>query len=210
MKGREEGGHRTGTRWNPNAQRKADFPDDLKNSAIRPEGRPGEAFDLNDFPDLDELLREAGTELPDVDAERMNLGVMDRIYQESPWLLPGEAKTYASQHRFRSRAAVWIAALLAVFLVSFVYLVGWGIPHQEQSAARGVPAGVIVQPLTVDSGVSESSESAADVRPSTDRGIIEPLVAQIGPTHPQYWMFLSLTGMGLALLSLTRIATMRK
>ncbi|CAM3287058.1 MULTISPECIES: hypothetical protein [Saccharibacillus] len=210
MKGREEGGHRTGTRWNPNAGRKAGLPGDPKENPARPEDRPAEAFDLDDFPDLDELLREAGTDMPDVDAERMNLGVMDRIYEESPWLLPGESKTYASQHRFRSRAAVWVAALLAVFLVSFIYLAGWGIPDREQSATRGVPAGVIVQPLTVDSGVSETSEAAAQTRPAADRGIVEPLVAQIGPTHPQYWMFLSLTGMALALLSLTRIATMRK
>ncbi|WP_172250456.1 zf-HC2 domain-containing protein [Saccharibacillus deserti] len=207
MKGREEGGHRSGSRWNPNARRPTDLPEDLKNNGLPPEDRTDETFDFDDFPDLEELMQQAGTDLPEMDAERMNRSVMDRIYEESPWLLPGESKTYASQHRFRSRAAVWIAALLAVFLVSFVYLAGWGIPDKQQSATREVPAGVIVQPLTVDSGVVETPP---DTQPAADRGIVEPLVAQIGPTHPQYWMFLSLTGMGLALLSLTRIARMRR
>ncbi|NGZ74264.1 hypothetical protein [Saccharibacillus alkalitolerans] len=206
MKGREDGGHRAGMRWNPNGQQR---PGGFKEAPFRPEDRRSEAFDLDDFPELDDLLQEAGADVPDIDAERMNRGVMDRIYEESPWLLPGEAKTYASQHRFRSRAAVWIAALLAVFLVSFVYLVGWGVPDDRKSAAQEVPAGVIVQPLTVQAGESVSGSAADSAQPS-DRGIVEPLVAQIGPTHPQYWMFLSLTGMGLALLSLTRIATMRK
>ncbi|WP_051507252.1 hypothetical protein [Saccharibacillus sacchari] len=205
MKGREDGGHRAGMRWNPHEQR----PDEKKGGPLRPEDRHSETFDLDDFPDLDELLQEASLDLPEMDAERMNRGVMDRIYEESPWLLPGEAKTYASQHRFRSRAAVWIAALLAVFLVSFIYLAGWGVPDRERSAAQEVPAGVIVQPLTVQAGISESTDTESDEQMS-GRGIIEPLVAQIGPTHPQYWMFLSLTGMGLALLSLTRIAAMRK
>lgn len=205
MKGREDGGRRADMRWNPHEQR----PDEKKGGPLRPEDRQSDTFDLDDFPDLDELLQEASLDLPEMDAERMNRGVMDRIYEESPWLLPGEAKTYASQHRFRSRAAVWIAALLAVFLVSFIYLAGWGIPDRERSAAQEVPAGVIVQPLTVQAGISESSDTESDEQMS-GRGIIEPLVAQIGPTHPQYWMFLSLTGMGLALLSLTRIAAMRK
>ncbi|MDO3409629.1 anti-sigma factor [Saccharibacillus sp. CPCC 101409] len=204
MKGREEGGNRSGFRWSPHAQRQQD----AKDPGFRPEEREIETFGAEELPDLDKLLREASLDAPDLDAERMNRKVMDRIYAESPWLLPGEAKTYASQHRFRSRAAVWIAALLAVFLVSFIYLAGWGIPDREQSAAGSVPAGVIVQPLTVEAGTSDTI--AADEEPASGRGIVEPLVAQIGPTHPQYWMFLSLTGMGLALLSLTRIATMRK
>lgn len=206
MKGREEDGHRAGMRWNPHSRR-SDIP---KNEKDRPSERSAMSFDSEDFPDLDELLQEASFELPSMDAERMNRRVMDRIYEESPWLLPGETKTYASQHRFRSRAAIWIAALLAVFLVSFVYLAGWGVPERPHGASQNVPAGVIVQPLTVDAGVSDPGDSGKNEEPSSERGIVEPLFAQIGPTHPQYWMFLSLTGMGLALLALTRLARMRK
>lgn len=206
MKGREEDGHRAGMRWNPHSRR-SDIP---KNETDKRGERPEMSFDSEDFPDLDELLRESSFELPSMDAERMNRRVMDRIYEESPWLLPGETKTYASQHRFRSRAAIWIGVLLAVFLVSFVYLAGWGVPERPQSASQNVPAGVIVQPLTVDAGVSDPVDSGRDEGQYSDRGIVEPLFAQIGPTHPQYWMFLSLTGMGLALLALTRLATMRK
>ncbi|OWA37136.1 hypothetical protein B9G55_03430 [Saccharibacillus sp. O16] len=206
MKGREEDGHRSGMRWNPHSRRS----DQTKDGADQPEERHGAAFDADEFPDLDELLQEASLELPSMDAERMNRRVMDRIYEESPWLLPGETKTYASQHRFRSRAAIWIAALLAVFFVSFVYLAGWGVPERPQGASQNVPAGVIVQPLTVGASGSDSVDSTTDEDQSSERGIVEPLFAQIGPTHPQYWMFLSLTGMGLALLALTRLATMRK
>ncbi|GGO04307.1 hypothetical protein [Saccharibacillus kuerlensis] len=206
MKGREDGGHRIGMRWNSHTQR----PIDAKDGSFRPEDRLDESFDSDGFSDLDDLLQEAALDIPEMNAERMNRSVMDRIYEESPWLLPGETKTYASQHRFRSRAAVWIAALLAVFLVSFVYLAGWGIPDQQKSAAQNVPAGVILQPLMVKAGASDSADTEADDQQTSGRGIVDPLVAQIGPTHPQYWMFLSLTGMGLALLSLTRLATMRK
>ena len=206
MKGREEDGHRSGMRWNPHSRRSGSG----KGGPDRSEEQHGAAFDSEDFSDLDDLLRESSLELPSMDAERMNRRVMDRIYEESPWLLPGETKTYASQHRFRSRAAIWIGALLAVFLVSFVYLAGWGGTERPEGASENVPAGVIMQPLTVEAGVSESADSGVDEEQASDRGIIEPLFAQIGPTHPQYWMFLSLTGMGLALLALTRLATMRK
>ncbi|MCQ4085781.1 hypothetical protein [Saccharibacillus sp. JS10] len=203
MKGKESD-HRTGLRWNPEDQR----VHHKKNATLRPEDRDDD-FDLSDFADLDELIQETSLDLPQMDAERMNRTVMDRIYEESPWVLPGESKTFASQHWFRSRAAIWIGSLLAVFVVSFIYLVGFGIPERETNIAQDVPAGVISQPLTVQAGGAETVDFVAD-KQTPGRGIIEPLVAQIGPTHPQYWMFLSLTGMGLALLSLTRIAAKRK
>lgn len=135
-------------------------------------------------------------EVSEEQAEGINHRVMERIYAESPWLAPnaGEGKT---SRRLRQRVSIWAACFLAVFLCSFLLVMVGGSKdnHEAVKPMTGIlPAVAVVSDI-------EPQEEFSLTLPSVSRGIVEPFVAQMGPSYPQYWMLLSMAGMGLALFS---------
>jgi len=147
-----------------------------------------------------ELQEEASEEK----AEEINRNVMDRIYRESPWLIPDQGKPFDVPAATRKRLSLWIAGFVMVFLCSALYFLLMDKPHPKETAdaATGIlPTGI--------AGSTELSHFSYNI-PATNSGIIEPFVVSMGPTHPQYWMILSVLGVAMALLSLRRLSQMRK
>lgn len=148
-------------------------------------------------------LQEEKTE---AQAEEINRNVMDRIYRESPWLIPDQSKPFAVPAATRRHLSLWIAGLLMVFLCSFLYIMFMDKPNINETAeatASGIlPTGI--------AGTSIVTEQVSYVIPKTNSGIIEPLVVGMGPTHPQYWMILSALGVAMALFSLRRVSRIKK
>ena len=68
-----------------------------------------------------QLIHDMKVEISDERAEAINLKVMERIYLESPWLMPGDGKSPGTSAIVRRRISMWIACFLAVFLSSFLY-----------------------------------------------------------------------------------------
>lgn len=66
-------------------------------------------------------IRDISFEITDDKLEAMNRRVMDRIYEESPWLVPGEHRRARVNPAARKYMSVWIAGFLAVFLCSFCF-----------------------------------------------------------------------------------------
>lgn len=65
------------------------------------------------------LLHSIPIPVTEQQAERVNRNVMDRIYAESPWLLPEEAKVNRFSAAIRKHMSLWIAAFLAIFYAAF-------------------------------------------------------------------------------------------
>ncbi|MDQ0192972.1 anti-sigma factor [Paenibacillus wynnii] len=148
------------------------------------------------------LLHEMKEEVSEERAEAINASVMERIYLESPWLLPGDGKSAGNSTTFRRRISLWIACFLAVFLCSFLYFTMFKDPGKLTASQSGI----------VDTGVAGLTVDWTSSYPATaaDNGIIEPLVANMGPSHPQYWMILSMLGITLSVISLTRLNRYRR
>jgi hypothetical protein len=146
-------------------------------------------------------MQDTRFEVSDERAEAINLKVMERIYLESPWLMPGDGKSAGSSAVFRRRLSLWIACFLAVFISSFLYFTMFKTPSNTTVAQSGIVE-TGVAGLTLDWSSSYPVES--------EGGIIEPLVASMGPSHPQYWMVLSTLGVGLSIFLLVRLNRYRR
>ncbi|OKP82302.1 hypothetical protein A3842_09735 [Paenibacillus sp. P3E] len=149
-----------------------------------------------------QLMLETQIEVSEERAEAVNLRVMERIYLESPWLLPGDGKSAGNSAVFRRRLSLWIACFLAVFISSFLYFTMFRIPASTSEAQSGI----------VETGVAGLSLDWSSSYPASESGggIIEPLVVSMGPTHPQYWMVLSMLGIGLSIFLLYRLNRYRR
>ncbi|WP_411342905.1 anti-sigma factor family protein [Paenibacillus sp. WLX1005] len=140
-------------------------------------------------------------------AEQVNHNVMERIYAETPWVMQNDIRRGPISRMFRRRLSFWIAGLIAVFLCSFVLLTldmsGSFNKEAAQERVNGiVPTGVATSDATT---VMHSSLHFS----GSERGLIDPLVIPMDPSHPQYWMILSVVGMLLALVSLRLLARPR-
>lgn len=144
-------------------------------------------------------------DIPGIDSERINRNVMDRIYRDFPWLVEETSKSRAVSRVFRKRLTLWIAGFLALFVCSFIYFAVIGSPAEpkpEADATGIIPTGI------ADTG---QSLTAKDYNiPKTNSGIIDPFVVGMSPTEPQYWMLLSLLGVGLAMYFLMRLNRVRR
>jgi hypothetical protein len=150
------------------------------------------------------LLHSIPVPVTEQQAERVNRNVMDRIYAESPWLLPEEAKVNRFSAVIRKHMSLWIAAFLAIFLCSFLYMAMFKPDVSEAEQTSVVSTGIL------ETGVAGSEPSSSGLykynMTGADRGsIIEPFVVSMGPAYPQYWMALSLLAIGMALFSLGRM-----
>lgn len=144
-------------------------------------------------------------EISEEQAEAVNRRVMDRIYAESPWLAP-DVRDTSHTKRIRLRATIWASCFLAIFICSAIlFMVGGSMKENKevQSMTGILPAAV----ATTD---SEMSSDYSFVLPMDSRGIVDPLVVQLGPKYPQYWMFLSTAGMILGFVSWRGIRRYRR
>ena len=115
---------------------------------------------------------------------------MDRIYAEESWFMPAIRKTYAFSEGFRLKVALLLASLLAIFGCGFLYSVwnryggsrDWG---GDMFAATGQRVEVPVASLS------------------------DPIVLNMTPVMPEYWVALSLLGMIMMLLMLNWFSRIR-
>ncbi|MEC0373279.1 anti-sigma factor family protein [Paenibacillus chibensis] len=139
-------------------------------------------------------------------AEEVNRNVMDRIYREAPWLIPDQSKPFDVPAAVRKHLSLWIAGFVMVFLCSFLYFMLMDRPQVKETAQ----AATGILPTGIAGHATLASDLLSYDIPSTNSGIIEPFVVGMGPSHPQYWMVLSVLGVAMALFSLRKLSQMRK
>lgn len=140
-------------------------------------------------------------EVSEARAEAINRNVMDRIYRDFPRLVEENEKGKSVGRIFRKRLTILISGFAALFGVSFLYFFLKGNTHKLQPE---VPTTGILPTGVVGDG-SAVTESQQYIIPRINSGIIDPLVVNMDPSQPQYWMLLSILGVGLALFFLMRL-----
>ncbi len=142
----------------------------------------------------------------DMPSDRLSKGVMDRIYAEESWFMPVKERTYQFSNAFRRNVAAVIASCMAMFATAFFYLV-FGTPSTESSSEQ-------VAKLTglLDTANATSDAAAISVEFYSEipvASISDPLVLQVVPTFPQYWVALSILGMIMTLLTINWLSRTR-
>lgn len=164
------------------------------------------AVEYEMWTDSQNMLLELEHEIPDIDAEQINRNVMDRIYRDFPWLVEETSKSRAVSRVFRKRLTLMIAGFLALFVCSVVYFAITG--GQSDSVPEAVTTGIMPTGMAdTPQGIKIKDDYKI---PKTNSGIIDPFVVDMSPTQPEYWMILSLLGIGFALFFLTRLNRVRR
>lgn len=157
------------------------------------------AFEYSKWEELYDLIPETSDPVPEKSLQSMHGKVMDKIYSDHPHIQRTDIKPYKWTKTTATRYSIWISACLAVLLSSIVLMV-WKVSSNGGDASMNNDAGIV--PTGVANSAPAFSLSYHD--PKGASGIIEPFVAGI-PAYPQYWMFLSLLALGMALFSLRRM-----
>ncbi|WP_274651632.1 zf-HC2 domain-containing protein [Paenibacillus humicola] len=155
-----------------------------------------EEFEI--WEESERLIRGFSAEEPETEqpVDRVNRSVMDRIYAEQSWFMPVTSRSYHFSRSFRRNVTAIIACCLAIFVCGLFYLLSG--PGDSTSTAQ-------VQKLT---GVLETANAASDNSViSADfyadvpvASISDPIILNVVPTVPQYWVALSLIGIIMTLL----------
>ncbi|WIV17942.1 hypothetical protein QPK24_16180 [Paenibacillus polygoni] len=159
---------------------------------------PDCAFEYSRWEELYDLIPETSDPVPEKSLQSMHSKVMDKIYSDHPHIQRTDIKPYKWMETTVNRFSIWISACLAVLLCSIVLMV-WKISMND---ATGINNDAGIVPTGIASSAPAFSLPYHD--PKGASGIIEPFVAGI-PAYPEYWMFISLLALGMALFSLRRM-----
>ncbi|MGM1046109.1 hypothetical protein SAMN05661091_3713 [Paenibacillus uliginis N3/975] len=159
------------------------------------------AMEYEMFEESLRIVHELEHEVLEARAESINRNVMDRIYRDFPRLVEENEKGKSVGRIFRKRLILMISGFAALFGSSFLYFAFRGNTKklQPEMPVTGIlPTGVAGDGSIITEGQKYKI-------PGTNSGIIDPLVVGIDPSQPQYWMVLSVLGVGLALFFLMRL-----
>ncbi|UVI32408.1 anti-sigma factor family protein [Paenibacillus spongiae] len=136
--------------------------------------------------------------------DHLNREVMDRIYAEQSWFMPVQSRSYQFTKSFRRNTAAIIASCMAMFICGLFFLL----------LGSNDPGSIEVRKLT---GLLETANAASDTSLIGNdfyadvpvASISDPIVLNVVPTVPEYWIALSLLGMVMTLLILNWLARTR-
>lgn len=135
--------------------------------------------------------------------DHVNRAVMDRIYAEQTWFMPVYHKTYQFTRTFRRNAAIAVASCMAMFATALLVLI---FNHYRTTAETTQMTGLI-EPVNASEGGGFATSYYADVPVAS---ISDPLVLEVVPAYPQYWIALSILGLIMAMLMLNWLARTRR
>jgi len=127
----------------------------------------------------------------------VNQNVMNRIYAEQSWYMPAVRRTYSFSFAFRRKIAGILAGLMALFICGFLYTTfgSWGGPSSNQS-------GIISFSASHQNGdIGNLDIPMASLSP--------PVMLNVSPAMPEYWVALSIIGMIMTLLIMNWFSRVR-
>lgn len=131
--------------------------------------------------------------------EWVNQNVMNRIYAEKSWYMPAVRRTYSFSFSFRRKVAGILAALFALFVCGFLYT--------AFGPVRGVNGSGVMETANALTSSSKVSDGVHFEIPQAS--LIDPVMANISPAMPEYWVALSMLGMIMTLLILNWFSRVR-
>ncbi|AZN40734.1 anti-sigma factor family protein [Paenibacillus albus] len=129
--------------------------------------------------------------------DHVNFGVMDRIYNEQSWYMPVPSRSYQFTKSFRRNVSLIIACFMAMFVCGLFYLLTG--TNDASSAQVAKLTGLLETANAATDSSVISADFYADVPVAS---ISDPIVLNIVPTVPQYYVALSLLGIIITLLIL--------
>ncbi|CAH8714185.1 zf-HC2 domain-containing protein [Paenibacillus thiaminolyticus] len=127
--------------------------------------------------------------------------VMNMIYEEQDWLVPVHQRSQTWSLRSRNMLAGIVAFCMGIFLCALIVL----LVRREQSNIEDI-SGVIP---TVVAGGDQSGWGNMTIGVPV-ASISDPVILQVVPTIPHYWIALSLFGVTFALLLLNWLTRVRR
>ncbi|RED58710.1 hypothetical protein [Cohnella phaseoli] len=134
-----------------------------------------------------------------ISSAQINKNVMDRIYTEQSWYMPATRRTYAFSFLFKKRVAGVLAALLALFVCGFLYAsFGSGIIVDQAGGRESANAFAV------------SHQYGDDIRLDIPvASLSDPIILNVSPAVPEYWIAFSIVGMIMTLLILNWLSRVR-
>ncbi|MFB9275256.1 hypothetical protein [Cohnella cellulosilytica] len=130
---------------------------------------------------------------------QINQKVMDRIYTEQSWYMPATRRTYAFSFLFRKRVAGVLAALLALFVCGFLYAAFGNGGMSDKFAGRESA-----------NAFAASHQYGNDIRLDIPvASLSDPIILNVSPAVPEYWIAFSIVGMIMTLLILNWFSRVR-
>lgn len=127
----------------------------------------------------------------------LNQNVMNRIYAEQKWYMPTLRRTYSFSFGFRRKVAGVLAAMFALFICGFLYTAfgQFGGPGSNASGANA---------FAVKYQNGDGAQLDIPVASLSD-----PIMLNVSPAMPEYWVALSIIGMIMTLLILNWFSRVR-
>lgn len=130
----------------------------------------------------------------------VNQNVMNRIYAEQSWYMPAVRRTYAFSYGFRRKVAGILAALFALFVSGFLYTL-YGRLHGGSAGASAIESA---------SAFSASHQAGDSVHFDVPlASLSDPIMLNVSPAMPEYWIALSIVGMIMTMLILNWFSRIR-
>lgn len=122
--------------------------------------------------------------------------VMKRIYEEEAWYMPITSKRYQFTKSFRRNVALIIASCLAMFSIAlFMFIFNY---YKDTSAIPTAKVSGLVD--VANASTSGGVYTAIYTSSIPVASISDPIVMQVVPTFPQYYVALSFVGIVMTLL----------
>lgn len=132
-----------------------------------------------------------------VSSEWVTHNVMNRIYAEQSWYLPTIRRTYSFSYSFRRKVAGILAGLLALFVCGFLYTSfgrAGGVNHDMETANAFSAGHQFGDGIQLEVPIASLSD---------------PIMLNVTPSMPEYWIALSMLGMIMTLLILNWFSRVR-
>ncbi|WP_373229698.1 anti-sigma factor [Cohnella sp.] len=149
---------------------------------------------IHDMPDSEFLQEEP------ISTDWVNQNVMNRIYTEQSWYMPAVRRTYSFSFAFRKKVAALLAALFAIFICGFLYT-SIDRMNGEDSDGSGV-----METANAFSASQFGDSVHLDVPVAS---LSDPIMLNVTPAMPEYWVALSMLGMIMTLLILNWFSRVR-
>ncbi|WP_256757311.1 hypothetical protein [Cohnella sp. WQ 127256] len=133
-----------------------------------------------------------------VTSQWVNQNVMNRIYAEQNWFMPTVRRTYAFTFSFKKKVAGVLAALFALFVCGFLYAAFGQNSGSSGSVSKSANA------FAVSHQFGDSIHLDVPVASLSD-----PIMLNVSPAMPEYWVALSIVGMIMTLLIMNWFSRVR-
>jgi hypothetical protein len=149
---------------------------------------------------IQELSSENTEHEDPIATEWVSHNVMNRIYAEQSWYMPAVRRTYSFSFAFRRKVAGLLAALLALFVCGLLYTLFDRASSVNDHSGVMETANAFAISHQVGDGVHLDVPIAS---------LSDPIMLNVSPAMPEYWIALSMLGTIMMLLILNWFSRVR-